>query len=510
MKRMIVRLLSVLLCMALMAPCALAEEWSLDTAVGAYLDVYDELRFTAGMQLDALTPYGEDTLGMMNALLAHLTVSAAVNEESTGVQVQLAGDSVATFSESGTEMTTSLLPKRVLTSQRSPISALAPQQDEDGFDFFAAISEAESCYQELTDAILPYAEQKKANYSIKNVGSSRWSRIARLTPEQADVLGPLIAQVLGCGMNEAFRDQLRAMTYQKGFIVGLYQTAEGGEDLAVYIKGDVTFPDGVKRSISYQWAFAVKDDGTRVDSYKFDMTKAKTPRDNRQISGFFKRRAESGLLLDGESKAAIRDPETSLLTTTTLTCDLNGKEQDGARSVQGSLSQAVRVSDGEEGTINTLSIAPDVRLIPAGDGAALLTGTVDVEKTTGSSVHLSAHLTFDEETAFEDLDVENSSALYAVTDMPQSSLTQNLYPAKEEDYLVGEPPVGYAHHDAPEETTVVDLDQANEEQLAALSEELLQNLAGSLLKTALKLPEEASALIRDGMTEADFAALTAE
>ena len=125
-------------------------------------------------------------------------------------------------------------------------------------------------------------------------------------------------------------------------------------------------------------------------------------------------------------------------------------------------------------------------------------------------MHLSARLTFDEEAAFDDLDMESSGALYAVTDMPQSSLTQNLYPAKEEDYLVGEPPVGYSHYAAPGETAVVDLDQASEEQLAALSGELLQNLAGSLLKTALKLPEEASALIRDGMTEADFAALRAE
>lgn len=509
MKKKIARLLSALLCLMLITPCALAQDLSLDSAVGAYVDAYDELRFTAGVQFETLTPYGEDTVSMMNALLSHLSISAVAGKETSSVQVQLAGDSVASFHERGTDMTTSLLPRRVLTSP-SGLNALAPVKQEPGFDFFAAIAEAEACYQELTDAILPYAEQKKANYSIKNVGSSRWSRIARLTPEQADVIGPLIAQVLGCGMNEAFRDQLRGMTYQKGFIVGLYQTAENGDDLAVYIKGDVTFPDGVKRSISYQWAFAVRDDGTRVDSYKFDMTKAKAPRDNRQISGFFKRRSDSSLLLDGESKAIIRDPETNLVHTATLTCDLSGKEDQDARTIGGSMSHALRVSDGDKGSTDTLTITPSLRLTAAEDGVALITGKADVQKTTGNTTHLKAVITFDEEAAFDYLDMESSGALYAVTDMPQSSLTQNLYPAKDEDYLVGAPPIGFASYEVPDETIVVDLDQATEEELSALEQELLQNLAGGLIKTALKLPDEAAALIRDGLTDADFAALTAE
>ena len=53
------------------------------------------------------------------------------------------------------------------------------------FDALLAIQEVEGCYKTLTDAILPYAEQKKANYKIKDIATSRWSRIARLTTERA-------------------------------------------------------------------------------------------------------------------------------------------------------------------------------------------------------------------------------------------------------------------------------------------------------------------------------------
>jgi hypothetical protein len=84
--------------------------------------------------------------------------------------------------------------------------------------------------------------------------------------------------------------------------------------------------------------------------------------------------------------------------------------------------------------------------------------------------------------------------------MPPSSLTQNVDWDTDdpEDFLVGKPPIGYTDHEAPAEETVVDLDYAQADETAALMDELVQNLAGSLLKAAAKLPEEATALLRDG------------
>ena len=46
---------------------------------------------------------------------------------------------------------------------------MGTENGEAEFDALLAIQEVEGCYQTLTDAILPYAEQKKANYKIKDI-----------------------------------------------------------------------------------------------------------------------------------------------------------------------------------------------------------------------------------------------------------------------------------------------------------------------------------------------------
>ena len=90
---------------------------------------------------------------------------------------------------------------------------------------------------------------------------------------------------------------------------------------------------------------------------------------------------------------------------------------------------------------------------------------------------------------------------------------QNLEPEKEaeapSDYLVGKPPVGYTAHTAPREETQVNLDDISEEAMAELIDELSQNLAGKLLIALSKLPEESTVILRDNLSEEDYAAFEA-
>lgn len=516
MKRFVSRVCALLLCAALFCGGALADTAGLDWAAGAYLDGYEDVRFHMSAQLQSLTPYGEDTLAMMNALLSQLSVSARLTSGGADSEMNfcVAGEPVAgvteRLTENGPEVTSTLLPGRTLTGGDSALNALSGfEQQESQFDLYAAIRELEGCYQQLTDAILPYAEQKAANYNIKKIGSSRWSRIARLTPEQGAELGPFIAGVLGCGMDQAFRRQLEQMTYVKGFIVGLYQTEENGQDLAVYIKGSVVFPDGAQRAISFQWAFATDENGVRTDTYKFDMTKNKTPRDNREISGSCERTTHAqSLLLDSQSKAVIRDPETGVITTTTITHDLKGENG----SAEGTASCAVRTALGDTASTTTTTFTPQLALTEK-DGCAALSGTVHVEQTTGKVTHISADLLFSEAAADAFLSSAQTATLFLVADdrLPQSSLNQNMdFDWDEpEDYLVGEPPIGCTAYPVPEEEITVDLASASREDIDALVDEMTQRLAGSLLAAAAKLPPEASALIRDSLSDADWAAFLA-
>lgn len=502
------RVCALLLCLALLCTTALAEPSGLEWASGGYLDNYENVQFQLSAQFQELIPYSGDTLDMMNSLLNNLSVSARLlGDEDLQLSLCVAGEPVATLREeqtvSGTALTTSLLPNRTLVSSGSAMDALsAAGQQEPAFDLFAAIREVEGCYQALTDAILPYAEQKTASYSIKDVGSSRWSRIARLTTEQSAELAPLIAQVLGCGMNAAFREQLAGMTYQKGFIVGLYQTKKDGDDLAVYIRGNVTFPDGAQRAISYQWAFGVNSKGQRVDTYKFHMTKSKTPRDNREIDATCKRSTEEGVLLvNSQSKAVIRDPETGVTTTTTIRHNLSGK--DG--TMEGSYSSSVRTALGEDASTSTFTVAPSLMLTSSGD-MATLSGTVHVEQAEGKTVQLSLDLLFAQEEA-----AGTQEDLHAVADdrLPQSSLTQNLDwgESKTAQKQAVDPPIGYTAYAVPETETTVDLDTIRSATRDNLMDEMAQRLAGSLLKAIVSLPEESAALIRDSMSQEDYAEL---
>jgi len=488
-------------CMLLGSACAAG----LTDVLDGYLDLNDDVQYAMSAQIDVLTPYGEETLSMLNAALKHLSIGAVISDDTTTVDVCVDGESAMSMTETavvgGTELTTPLLPNRTLTSAGSAFTKLGNAESKPvKFDLFSAISGWEACYQALTDAIVPYAEEKAANYNIANVGSSKWSRIARLTPEQGQEVAPLIEQVLGCGMDEAFRETLEGLAPGKSFIVGLYQTKEGGKDLALYMKGYLTFADGKTRNLAFQWAFAEKD-GVRTDTVKYELVRSKTAVDTREIHATLKRQTDETLLVKGDCTAAIKDADGNI--TTVHTYDLSGTEKDGVRPVKGTYSNVTKVREGETTKTQTTAITPDVKLTSV-DGSGVISGSVKLEQLKGKVTHTSVTLLFDDEPA----ELLNNGAFFVVKDapvaMPESSLNQNTASDKPEDYLVGEPPIGIADYKAPETMQVIDLDTTD--QMPALMEELSQNLAGKLLIALAKIPEEDAALIRDNMSEEDYAA----
>ena len=513
-------LAAVLLALMLPLGSACASIVGLDETLSGYLDPQGNMRYSFGLKVGTLLPYGEETLTMMNAVLEHIRVAAS--ETDAGLESSLAlcvdGESVMDLTQhsagESTSLTTSLLPNRTLVSGESPLDRLmGTETGEAEFDALLAIQEVEGCYQALTDAILPYAEQKKANYKIKDIATSRWSRIARLTTEQSTELAPLIAQVLGCGMDAAFRAELEKMTYAKGFIVGLYQSEENGEDLAVYIKGTVTMGDGTTRQLSYQWAFT-GDAAERIDTYKFELTQGKGDAENRTISATYRRgEADGAFAVKGEWSAAIKRGTTTV--TTTVEHDLTGAERGSERTLEGTVVTAVKTAaDGETETVTT-TLTPAMKLTSAQDGE-ILAGTVALEEMTGKNVTKALTFTFDEEPVQaaqpEESGDETDSAGEGVEPeydpMPQSSLSQNEAPVDgaDSDFLVGQPPIGYQVYEVPETMQTYDLDAAQADQLEALRGELYQNLAGRLLAALAKLPAEDAALLADNMSEEDYAA----
>lgn len=503
MKRTGIILIAWALCLCMLGGSAAAQTLPLH-ALEDYLP-QGGVRFSMGMKADVLLPFEQERLDMINRLLAHVDVTAEVDSDVTVLSLALGGTPVLEATErtveDGTQLTTPQLENRILHSSGSALDALTGEvQQQPAFDLPAAMIEAEGCYRALTDAILPFAEEKKANYKIKSVGTSKWSRVARLTTEQSAQLGPMIEALLGCGMDDAFRTQIAGMTYSKGFIVALYKTAQDGDDLAVYIKGDVTLADGTAYKLTYQWAFA-QDGDERIDTYKLDWTKKKTPANNRVIQGKYQRATGDRFAVDGSWTCTLKTSQGTVATT--VDHDLTGKAaSDGVRTFAGECSTTVKTTSKGKTVTTVQTIKPDCTLTPD-DGGSVLSGSVVIQNKNGKKVEGGLTLTFAPQPLRDIAAAAPAAASDSYNPLPDSSLAQNVG-VFGNAFLVGAPPIGYVDYDAPAQMQSFDLDSATPDQLAMLTDELAQNVAGHLLAALGAVPAEDLALFGQNMTDEDF------
>ncbi len=508
---------------------ASAELSGVDAALQPWLSQEDALRFSMTLQPDVLLPFEKEALASMRKLLSHTSFQAALEQDETGGMTSLSllvdDQTLMSLTEREQEgvfaLETSLLRNRVLeSSAASPIALLGRGEEETpgqpSFDMLTAFSETDASYKALVDACEPFAEKKRANYRIKDIGVSKWSQIARLSTEQSDAMLPLLRAVLKAGMDETHRQEMDGVRFGKGFIVGLYKESETGRDLALYMKGDLLYPDETTRKLAYQWAF-VNNGTDRKDSYKYEIVKSGKPASSRVISALVSQKVLSDqLLLKGSGEAVFKGDGTSLEVTQRL--NLTGKTQDGDRTLTGTLTEQTRTGLAEDAVTEILTLTPDLRIHPQ-DSDAILRGTVTVEQKKGKTVQSALTLTFADELP-SDFSAGADGGMYAVAEAveeeavaeappPDSSLTQNedLSPEADGsgDYLVKGAPQGLKTYVVPAQLTKVSLDGISPERLADLTGEMAQNLASQLLKAYAKLPEEDAAFLRDGLTDEDAA-----
>lgn len=525
-------LLALLVCLCLLWGMggALAAS-GLDASLSRWLSPGEgALRFSGVLELGALLPFTEDQLPMFNALLKHASFQASLEEDGDGSLTSLqllCGDTeLFTLAErqqgDAYSLETNLLPGRTLTSRGgSPMALLQGAQEEASFDFLGAITQAQARYKALIDACEPFAEKKRANYKIKDIGTSKWSQIARLTTEQSDGMLPLLRAMLQSGMDEAYRRELEGVRFGKGFIVALYKAGENDRDLAVYMKGDLLYPDGSVHKLTYQWAFL--NQGTeRKDTYKYDAVKSGTPAARRTVAAKATQKLFSTeISLAGSSETTVKQGKDTAAQL--FKFNLSGKEGEAGRSLDGSWSWEDRQTQGGNTLTVLHSYAPKLLMTPQGEGS-LLSGTVQVEQKQGKTLTSSLTLTLGGELPQAFADLAQDSGLYAVqepasdsTPLPASSMDLNTdqdpalqgekaAAATPDPHLVGAPPIGLNAYPVPAQSTQLSLDSLSGEGLEALLAELSQNLAGRLLKAFAGLPAEDTALLTDGLTPEDAAA----
>ncbi|MDD3336735.1 MAG: hypothetical protein PHI98_14695 [Eubacteriales bacterium] len=523
------RLCAFVLMLCLLGGAAMADTLSLDRVLSEYFDINDDVRMSISFEFQNLPPFGDDMLGMINGVMKHVAMNAEIVGGDTALGLAVDGLSLAEIQEKEENgrysMTTSLLPNRILTGSQSPLDVLFADQEETekSFDLPKAVAEAEKCYQKLTDAIEPYAEAKKANYKITNIGYAKWVQLARLTEEQSAALLPAMIDLLSCGMDDGFRQSLQQMTCKNGFTIALYQTKEMGDDLAVYMKGSVSLGENDTRTLSYLWAFTRTETGNK-DSYKLELIRSKAPAERRVVEGSLTATNEKEKLsVTQKSTATFKDAEGTVAVTEKHS--LKGQTGSSETTLTGTISTEVKTTvDGSSETVTT-ELEPELTLTSA-EGSGVLSGTVGMVKKLGKKEQLRMTVRFDKDPATALSAAAAEGTLYAVADnagsdevtitIGGSSLAQNLdeveltttkpdatvQPAATN---VGEAPVGMTTYTVPKEVQTVDLDTADEAVRQALREEMAQYGAGYLLKALVALPDEDGALLKDNMTDEDFA-----
>lgn len=516
---------------------AFGQTAGLDTICTEWIMTGGTVHLSATMEIQRLLPFTDVQLPMFNDLLKHTVFHASLQQEGEdtlmSMQVAVGDQQIATLverQEAGNhQLETTLLPKRVLQStQTLPTELLFGMADTkkevQSFDFLRSVSEVEGSYQALIDACAPYAEKKRANYKIKNIGTSKWSQIARLTVEQSDSMLPLLRTVLGSGMDEAYRRELEEVRFGKGFIVGLYKESETGRDMALYMKGNLLYPDGSICRLSYQWAF-VNNGTERKDAYKYETVKDKKPADNRTIAALVTQKLFSDLLvIRGTSQFGYKGDGVN--TEDLLRIELEGKAEDTQRTLVGSVSLQRKDKQGEETTTTLFTLSPNLTLSLLEEGEHLLSGSVMVEDKHDKIIRNALTFTLATEkppqgaiedglyTVQEDAFFDDSSATEGGTEkLPASSLSQNIeadptYVRENDmqDFLVGKAPIGLSWYTVPKQDEVCTLTDFEDSVLPALQQEAVQNLAAQLLRAYSQLPPEDTTLLRDGMTDEDYEA----
>lgn len=548
-KRFAALMLSAMLLLGVGAP-ALAETGPLDRALNRWLSLYPDVRFTAGVQLNAMMPYEEGTLALLGGVLKHVTLNAAIRTETaqteTSASLQVDDQALLSFTEteqSGAySLTTSLLPNRTLTSaSSSPLDLLTDIQPEEAepesaegdakapstanasdiasaFSALDAVTALTECYPALVEGITPITEEKRANYNIKGIGAGRWSRVARLTAEQSTALQDSIRTVLACGMDDLYRAEIAQMKFDKGFVVALYQNLDK-KDICLYMKGTVTYPDGHKRKLLWQWAFT-NNGLKRKDAFKIEAARLSGSADSRIVAATVTQEAKSDAFdIGGKVETTLKRAKTTEKSTVRI--DLSGaQDQAQAMTCKGSMSQEIATTTSGATAKATESTQVDLLLTP-GEGAATLSGTVTRKQQQDKIVTSELVITFAPTAQpVADAGVTTPAAGDAdATGQPASSLdllvdefaTQDASAQADTQsgYLVGTLPIGIKKYPVPQGMTTIALDGITPGQRQTLFLEAAQRLAGKLILAVAALPEADAAILRDSMTDADYAAFLA-
>ncbi len=234
------------------------SKWYEGTAQG------EPVNMVLSASFHALVPFGEETLSAINRLMSEIRLQvgfkAGDDEETTRTQLVIGDVKAYDVTEKNGEaylVQASLLPEITLSSSAgSPVEAFTG--NETNIPFWAVnIPDPNLLIENISEILSDlsgYGVEKKGNYGLSSIATARKAQIYTVPKNEPEPLRKAFSKFAE-KMNWPEAVRLFSTLKNTGNVtITLYQTAEG-ENIALGVKGNLSFEDVSPREVNFLWVF---------------------------------------------------------------------------------------------------------------------------------------------------------------------------------------------------------------------------------------------------------------
>lgn len=351
-------LISLLLVLMMLAPCALAEVPLLQAASDWDL-ANTPLSVTLSISLQAHAPFDETRTAMLDRVLAPLSLNLYAAREESGVSVLMNGDDLLTMAQKGDAVQFSCMPNVSYASQDGSALDLLLGTTADALDFRAIDGTFEKWIDDgwvLSNAILEpfadYGKRKSVKTTIKDMGLARSCTDYTVSKSKLDEMQQTLLSL--CPEGE-LHDLIASLTFSGTQKLRVYRT-EDEVPLRVEYNG-VCGVDGKLRTVKLVWR-TKRESGETRDEITLT-SPAKSGSDKNTLT-FERIMTFSSSKITMQGTCSYKVTANKQTTQTDVKFDLTNRLENDSDNVSGSVSIKRLLPD--ESYATTRTITPNVVL----------------------------------------------------------------------------------------------------------------------------------------------------
>ena len=368
-------LISLLLVLLLLAPCALAEMPLLQNAADWDLSG-TPMAATLSIRLQAHAPFDETRTAMLDHVLEPLSLSLYASEGESGVSVQMNGDALLTMVQQGDAVQFSCMPGVSYVSAEGDALSLLLGETADALDFRAIDGTFEQWLEDgwaLSNAILePFAEygnRKSVKTTIKDMGLARTCTDYSFSKSKLEAMQQTLLTLCPEG---DLHDLLASLTFSGTQKLRVYRT-EDEVPLRVEYNG-VCGVDGKLRTVKLVWRTKRESGETRDEITLTSPAKSGTDKNTLSFERIMTFAADKITMQGTCSYKVTANKQT---TQTDVTFDLTNRLENDSEQISGSV--AVKTLLPGESNATTRTLTPDLTLRGTAD-APDISGTIGYQE----------------------------------------------------------------------------------------------------------------------------------